>query len=142
MKVFDLFSAAVKDAGVTIQPTLGETHFSLVYANQSNSSNFNKKLIFFFSQLPRGWRRERLYLHLQNTNEPLQRDAGIHTAALQKIYICCMDIFKSQNADITILCPFSLINLSSYWLYKATPSFFELKIENFPNHFSLLSSIH
>lgn len=48
MKVFDLFSAAVKDAGVTIQPTLGETHFSLVYANQSNSSNFNKKLNFFF----------------------------------------------------------------------------------------------
>lgn len=47
MKVFDLFSAAVKDAGVTIQPALGGTHFSLVYANQSNCSNFNK--VAFFS---------------------------------------------------------------------------------------------
>lgn len=60
MKVFDLFSAAVKDAGVTIQPTLGETHFSLVYANQSNCSNFNK-VAFFLSSLEGGDGKDFIY---------------------------------------------------------------------------------
>lgn len=48
VKVSDLFGAAVKNAGVTIQPTLGGTHLSLVYANRSNSSNFNQKFNIFF----------------------------------------------------------------------------------------------
>lgn len=48
MKVSDLLGAAVKNAGVTIQPTLGGTHLSLVYANRSNSSNFNQKFNIFF----------------------------------------------------------------------------------------------